>query len=83
MKEAAKNWLRSHGITRSHANAMQYWVPYNFMNGKAWTPQSITIETTLRCNLSCQMCPLDIPKMMHDHVKAFYGKVKQVLEANV
>ena len=80
MKEAAKNWLRSHGITRSHANAMQYWVPYNFMNGKAWTPQSITIETTLRCNLSCQMCPLDLPKMMHDHVDLDYVRERKKAE---
>ncbi len=66
MKESALTWLRARGITRSHANALQYWVPYNFMNGKAWKPQSISIEVTMRCNLSCQMCPLDLPRIMHD-----------------
>ncbi|MFQ5903269.1 MAG: hypothetical protein ACE5JO_06225, partial [Candidatus Binatia bacterium] len=66
MKQMIKNWLRSCGITRSHANVPQYWFPYTFMNGKAFTPQSITIELTFRCNLSCQMCPLDLPRFMHD-----------------
>jgi len=66
LKKKIKEWLRSYGISRSHANIFQYWVPYTFMDGKAFTPQSITIECTLRCNLSCQMCPLDIPRMMHD-----------------
>ncbi len=66
MKEMIKRWLRSYGITRSHANIPQYWIPYTFMNGKAFTPQTITIEATLRCNLSCQMCPLDLPRIMHD-----------------
>jgi radical SAM protein with 4Fe4S-binding SPASM domain len=80
MKEALKKWLRSHGITRSHANALQYWVPYNFMNGKAWTPQSITIETTLRCNLSCQMCPLDLPRMIHDHTHPEYVQERRKAE---
>ncbi len=66
MKETLKRWLRSYGITRSHAHVLQYWLPYTFMRGRAWTPQSITVELTFRCNLSCQMCPLDLPRIMHD-----------------
>ena len=80
MKEAVKNWLRDRGINRSNANALQYWLPYNFLNGRAFTPQSITIEVTLRCNLSCQMCPLELPRMMHDRVDPKHVRERQKAE---
>jgi radical SAM protein with 4Fe4S-binding SPASM domain len=66
MKEMLKQWLRSYGITKSHLNFPQYYVPYLFGRGRALTPQSLTLELTFRCNLSCVMCPLDLPRAMHD-----------------
>ena len=66
MKQAIKKRLRKLGIKRAHLNVLQYWVPYTFQDGRAFTPQSITVELTFRCNLSCQMCPLDIPRVMYD-----------------
>jgi radical SAM protein with 4Fe4S-binding SPASM domain len=66
MKEAVKQWLRSYGVTKHHLNFPQYYVPYLFGGGRAFVPQSLTMELTFRCNLSCQMCPLDLPRLMHD-----------------
>ncbi len=61
-----KGWLRERGLTKSNLKAYKYYLPYLVGGGKAWTPQSVTFELTLRCNLSCQMCPLDLPRLMHD-----------------
>ena len=61
-----KKQLRQMGVKRAHLNVLQYWVPYTFTDGKAFAPNSITIELTFRCNLSCQMCPLDIPRVMYN-----------------
>jgi MoaA/NifB/PqqE/SkfB family radical SAM enzyme len=61
-----KRQLRKWGVKRAHLNVWQYWLPYTFLDGKAFTPQSVTIELTFRCNLSCQMCPLDIPRLIYD-----------------
>jgi len=68
MKEALKQWLRSYGITKSHLNFPQYYVPYLFGRGRAFVPQSLTLELTFRCNLSCEMCPLHLPRLMHDGI---------------
>jgi MoaA/NifB/PqqE/SkfB family radical SAM enzyme len=65
-KKQAKKQLRQMGIKRAHLNVLQYWVPYTFTDGKAFAPNSITVELTFRCNLSCQMCPLDIPRVMYN-----------------
>src|SRR5205085_5196310 len=72
--EVAKKRVKKHlsaaarrmGIKRAHLNVLQYWVPYTFADGKAFAPHSITVELTFRCNLSCQMCPLDIPRVMYN-----------------
>jgi len=66
LKETVKRHLRELGIKKAHLNVLQYWFPYTFLDGRAFTPQSITVELTFRCNLSCQMCPLDIPRVMYD-----------------
>ena len=66
VKESMKQWLRSYGVTKRHLNFPQYYVPFLFGGGRAFVPQSLTLELTFRCNLSCQMCPLDLPRMMHD-----------------
>ena len=39
------------------AEAMHYWQPYVFKNGKANHPTSLVLELTYRCNLKCRMCP--------------------------
>ncbi|HEV8439991.1 MAG TPA: radical SAM protein [Methylomirabilota bacterium] len=65
-KKQAKKRLRQMGIKRAHLNVLQYWVPYTFADGKAFAPNSITVELTFRCNLSCQMCPLDVPRVMYN-----------------
>jgi MoaA/NifB/PqqE/SkfB family radical SAM enzyme len=70
--QTVKRRLREWGVKRSHLNVLQYWWPYTFMDGKAFAPQSVTMELTFRCNLSCQMCPLDIPRMIHDKVNHEY-----------
>ncbi len=64
VREVVKRRLRQLGVKRAHLNVLQYWVPYTFLDGRAFTPQSITVELTFRCNLSCQMCPLDMPRVM-------------------
>jgi len=64
VRDVAKRCLRQLGVKRAHLNILQYWVPYTFLDGRALTPQSITIELTFRCNLSCQMCPLEMPRVM-------------------
>jgi MoaA/NifB/PqqE/SkfB family radical SAM enzyme len=61
-----KQQLRQMGVKRAHLNVLQYWVPYTFTDGKAFAPNSITVELTFRCNLSCQMCPLDVPRVMYN-----------------
>jgi radical SAM protein with 4Fe4S-binding SPASM domain len=37
----------------------------------------VTFELTLRCNLSCQMCPLDLPRIMHDKSDPEFIKERQ------
>ena len=59
LADGVKGWLRDRGMTKSNLKSYKYWLPYTVAGGKAWTPQSMTFELTLRCNLSCQMCPLD------------------------
>ncbi len=66
MKEALKQWLRSYGVTKQHIIFPQYYLPYLFGGGRAFKPQSLTLELTFRCNLSCVMCPLDLPRIMYD-----------------
>jgi MoaA/NifB/PqqE/SkfB family radical SAM enzyme len=68
----AKKRLRQLGVKRAHLNVLQYWVPYTFTDGKAFAPNSITVELTFRCNLSCQMCPLDIPRVMYNRANHEY-----------
>ncbi|MBY0276187.1 radical SAM protein [Candidatus Binatia bacterium] len=75
-----KGWLRDRGLTKSNLKSYKYWIPYTVGGGKAWTPQSVTFELTLRCNLSCQMCPLDIPRMMHDKTHHDHIKERQAAE---
>jgi radical SAM protein with 4Fe4S-binding SPASM domain len=75
-----KGWLRDHGLTKSNLKSYKYYVPYLVGGGKAWTPQSVTFELTLRCNLSCQMCPLDLPRMMHDKTHPDFVKERQRAE---
>ncbi len=75
-----KGWLRDRGLTKSNLKSYKYWIPYTVGGGKAWTPQSVTFELTLRCNLSCQMCPLDIPRMMHDKTHHDHIKERQSAE---
>lgn len=72
-----KGWLRERGLTKSNLKSYKYWLPYTFAGGKAWTPQSVTFELTLRCNLSCQMCPLDLPRIMHDKSNPEFIKDRQ------
>jgi MoaA/NifB/PqqE/SkfB family radical SAM enzyme len=72
VKKAAKKQLRQMGVKRAHLNVLQYWVPYTFLDGKAFAPYSITVELTFRCNLSCQMCPLDIPRVMYNRANHEY-----------
>jgi MoaA/NifB/PqqE/SkfB family radical SAM enzyme len=72
LKDTAKRRLRQLGVKRAHLNVLQYWVPYTFMDGRALPPQSITIELTFRCNLSCQMCPLEIPRVMYNRANHEY-----------
>src|SRR5262245_1910871 len=66
VKKEAKKRLRQMGVKRAHLNVLQYWVPYTFSDGKAFGANSIPVELTFRCNLSCQMCPLDIPRVMYN-----------------
>lgn len=80
MKAALKQWLRSYGVTKSHLNFPQYYVPYLFGRGKAFVPQSLTLELTFRCNLSCVMCPLDLPRFMHDGDKKDFVKERKAVE---
>jgi MoaA/NifB/PqqE/SkfB family radical SAM enzyme len=40
------------------SSSTSYWLPYVFMQGKAWRPRNLTFEITYRCNLRCVMCPL-------------------------
>src|SRR5262249_19304007 len=72
VKKKVKKQLRQMGIKRAHLNVLQYWVPYTFTDGKAFSPDSITVELTFRCNLSCQMCPLDIPRVMYNRANHEY-----------
>ncbi|MDG1958830.1 MAG: radical SAM protein [Candidatus Binatia bacterium] len=80
LADGVKGWLRDRGLTKSNLQSYKYWLPYTVAGGKAWTPQSMTFELTLRCNLSCQMCPLDIPRMMHNKTDADYVKSRQRAE---
>ncbi len=66
MVKVVKKKLREMGVKKAHLNLVQYWVPYMFTDGKAFAPNSITVELTFRCNLSCQMCPLDVPRVMYN-----------------
>ena len=72
VKKVAKKKLRQMGVKRAHLNVLQYWVPYTFMDGKAFAPDAITVELTFRCNLSCQMCPLEIPRVMYNRANHEY-----------
>jgi Fe-coproporphyrin III synthase len=72
-----KGWLRERGLTKSNLKSYKYYLPYLVGGGKAWTPQSVTFELTLRCNLSCQMCPLDLPRIMHDKTDPEFIKERQ------
>ena len=72
VKKVAKKQLRQMGIKRAHLNVLQYWVPYTCGDGKAFAPDAITVELTFRCNLSCQMCPLDIPRVMYNRANHEY-----------
>src|SRR5262249_60882729 len=72
VKKKVKKQLRDMGVKRAHLNVLQYWVPYTFMDGKAFAPDAITVELTFRCNLSCQMCPLDIPRVMYNRANHEY-----------
>ena len=72
VKKIAKKQLRQMGIKRAHLNVLQYWVPYTCGDGKAFAPDAITVELTFRCNLSCQMCPLDIPRVMYNRANHEY-----------
>jgi MoaA/NifB/PqqE/SkfB family radical SAM enzyme len=72
VKKAVKKQLRQMGVKKAHLNVLQYWVPYTFMDGRAFAPNSITVELTFRCNLSCQMCPLDIPRVMYNRANHEY-----------
>src|SRR5437879_2392546 len=80
MKEALKQWLRSYGVTKQHLNFPQYYVPYLFGRGRAFVPQSLTLELTFRCNLSCVMCPLDLPRIMHDGEQKDFVKERKGVE---
>jgi len=80
MKEMLKQWLRSYGITKSHLNFPQYYLPYLVGQGKALVPQSLTLELTFRCNLSCQMCPLHLPRLMHNGGNREVVKERQRVE---
>lgn len=80
MKEAFKQWLRSYGITKHHLNFPQYYVPYLFGRGRAFAPQSLALELTFRCNLSCVMCPLDLPRIMHDGERKGFVKERRDVE---
>src|SRR3989442_12309058 len=80
MKEALKQWLRSYGVTKQHLNFPQYYVPYLFGRGRAFVPQSLTLELTFRCNLSCVMCPLDLPRIMHDGERKEFVKERKGVE---
>ena len=75
-----KGWLRDRGITKSNLKSYKYYLPYLVGNGRAGTPQSVTFELTLRCNLSCQMCPLDLPRIMHDKSDPDFIKSRQQAE---
>jgi radical SAM protein with 4Fe4S-binding SPASM domain len=80
LADGVKGWLRDRGMTKSNLKSYKYWLPYTVAGGKAWTPQSMTFELTLRCNLSCQMCPLDIPRMMHNKTDSEYIKERKRAE---
>jgi radical SAM protein with 4Fe4S-binding SPASM domain len=80
MKEALKQWLRSYGVTKQHLNFPQYYVPYLVGRGRAFVPQSLTLELTFRCNLSCVMCPLDLPRIMHDGERKEFVKERKGVE---
>jgi len=80
MKEALKQWLRSYGVTKQHLNFPQYYVPYLMGRGRAFVPQSLTLELTFRCNLSCVMCPLDLPRIMHDGERKDFVKERKGVE---
>ena len=80
MKETLKQWLRSYGVTKQHLNFPQYYLPYLFWNCRAFVPQSLTLELTFRCNLSCVMCPLDLPRIMHDGERKDFVKERRGVE---
>jgi radical SAM protein with 4Fe4S-binding SPASM domain len=80
MKEGLKQWLRSYGVTKQHLNFPQYYMPYLLGRGRAFVPQSLTLELTFRCNLSCQMCPLDLPRIMHDGDRKDFVKERRAVE---
>jgi MoaA/NifB/PqqE/SkfB family radical SAM enzyme len=70
--KAVKRKLRQMGVKKAHVNLWQYWVPYAFTDGRAFAPNAITVELTFRCNLSCQMCPLDAPRVMFNRSNPEY-----------
>jgi radical SAM protein with 4Fe4S-binding SPASM domain len=46
-----------------------YWIPYSFSSGKAFTPVSVDIELTFRCNLKCKICPQELYKQQQNTVE--------------
>lgn len=62
MKKIAKKILKKMGVRFDDLIIPYYWLPYNFLGGKAWNPLKVTMELTYACNLKCQMCPLEIAK---------------------
>jgi radical SAM protein with 4Fe4S-binding SPASM domain len=80
MTEALKQWLRSYGVTKQHLNFPQYYLPYLFGGGRAFVPQSLALELTFRCNLSCVMCPLDLPRAMHSGEQKEFVKERKAVE---
>ncbi|RMF94391.1 MAG: radical SAM protein, partial [Candidatus Schekmanbacteria bacterium] len=44
----------------------RYWIPYAFLDGKAFKPISLHYEITFRCNQRCAMCPQQKEKESED-----------------
>jgi len=48
--------LSKNQLFANKLEAMYNWIPYHFGNGKAFSPLSVTLLVSYRCNLRCKMC---------------------------
>ncbi|MDP1853767.1 MAG: radical SAM protein [Candidatus Omnitrophota bacterium] len=68
------------GISTDALLIPYYLIPYNFLNGYAFTPLRVVFEITYRCNLYCQMCPLANWKKEKTETKAPDADINKELD---